>query len=311
MTAITRRTALAAAAGLAAAPLAAREAAAQQSGPAVHRLQVGAIEALIVTDGFVMRPDTTRGLVVNAEPPQVAAALQAAGIQGTATQNPYNVTALRTPAGLILIDAGRGAPDSRLIPNMRAAGLDPAQVTMVIHTHFHGDHIGGLATNEGVANFPNARVLVPEREWTYWTDAGEEARAPEARRPGFALVRRRFAAYEGRVERFGPGAQVAPGVTAVASNGHSPGHSCFLVAEGNAQLLVLGDAVTSSHLFMANPEWYPVFDMDPPMAVATRKALLDRAATDRIPVVGYHFDMPATGRVERAGSGYRLVPANA
>lgn len=305
---ITRRAALAAGAGLALAP---RLANAQQAGPAFHRVQVGGLETFVVTDGFVMRADATQGLVVNAQPAQAAAALQAAGIQGTAIQNPFNVTVVRTPAGLVMLDAGRGAADSRLVANLRAAGLDPAQVTTIVHTHFHGDHIGGLASNEGAANFPNARVLVPEREWNFWTDAGEESRAPEGRRPGFALVRRRFAAYEGKVERFAPGAQVAPGVTAVASNGHSPGHTSFLVADGSAQLLVIGDAITTPAFFMFNPEWYPIFDMDPPAAVATRKALLDRAATDRIPIVGYHFDMPATGRVERAGSGYRLVPANA
>jgi len=102
---------------------------------------------------------------------------------------------------------------------------------------------------------------------------------------------------------------VAPGITAVASNGHSPGHTSFLVADGSAQLLVIGDAVTTPALFMANPEWYPVFDMDPAKAIATRRAMLDRAATDRIQVVGYHFPFPATGRVERAALGYRLVPA--
>ncbi len=102
---------------------------------------------------------------------------------------------------------------------------------------------------------------------------------------------------------------MAPGITAVASNGHSPGHTSFLVADGSAQLLVIGDAVTTPALFMANPEWYPVFDMDPAKAIATRRAMLDRAATDRIQVVGYHFPFPATGRVERAALGYRLVPA--
>jgi glyoxylase-like metal-dependent hydrolase (beta-lactamase superfamily II) len=305
---LSRRAALAAGAGLALAP---RLAAAQQTGPAFQRVQVGALEAFIVTDGFVMRDDATRGLVVNADQPQVAAAMQAAGIPGTAIQNPYNVTLVRTPGGLVLMDVGRGAADSRLVANMRAAGLDPAQVTTIIHTHFHGDHIGGLATAQGQANFPNARILVPEREWAFWTDAGEESRGPEARRPAFALVRNRFAPYQGKVERFAPGAQVAPGITAVATNGHAPGHTSFLVADGAAQLLVIGDAVTTPAFFMFNPEWYPIFDMDPPAAVASRKALLDRAATDRIPVVGYHFDMPATGRVERAGSGYRLVPANA
>lgn len=309
---ITRRGILAAGTAAALAP---GLAAAQPGTPATHRVTLGDMEAVVITDGFNVRPDATQGLVVNASPDQVRAAMGAAGIQGPALPNPYNVTLVRTPRGLVLLDAGTGGAagpqTGALLANMRAAGFDPAQVAIIAHTHFHGDHIGGLATNEGAANFPNAQVMVPEREWSFWTDAGEESRAPENRRPGFVLTRRRFAAYEGKVTRFAPGAEIAPGITAVATNGHSPGHTSFLVAGGNAQLLVIGDAITTPAFFMTNPEWYPVFDMDPAMAVETRKRLLDRAATERMQVVGYHFPMPATGRVERAGSGFRLVPANA
>jgi glyoxylase-like metal-dependent hydrolase (beta-lactamase superfamily II) len=97
----------------------------------------------------------------------------------------------------------------------------------------------------------------------------------------------------------------------VFTPGHSPGHVSFLVTDGGAQCLVIGDAVTTPALFMANPEWYPIFDMDPAQAVETRKRVLDRVAAERMPVIGYHFPFPATGRVETAGTGYRLVPSNA
>lgn len=281
-------------------------------GPAFHRFQVGALRVTVVTDGSNVRPDVTRGLVVNASPEQVTGAMGAAGIAGPAMRNPYNVTFVETPRGLVAFDVGTGgvgAQTGALHANMRAAGLDPAQVVLIVHTHFHGDHIGGLATNDGTALYPQAAVAVPEREWAFWTDTGEEARASEARRPGFALVRRRFAPYAQRTTRFAPGAEVAPGIHAIATPGHSPGHSSFLIADGNRQALVIGDAVTTPAFFVANPEWYPTFDMDPTTAVDTRKRLLDRMASEGMPVIGYHFDMPATGRIERAGTGYRLVPA--
>ena len=123
-------------------------------------------------------------------------------------------------------------------------------------------------------------------------------------------MRRRFAPYQAKLGRFAPNAEVAPGIRSVPTPGHSPGHTSFLVHDGSAQALIIGDAVTTPAFFLPNPEWYPSFDMDPPVAVDTRKRLLDRAATERMPVVGYHFPMPATGRVERAGTGYRLVPSN-
>lgn len=282
---------------------------------AFHRFAVGAIPVTVLNDGVVRRPDVTKGFVMNAPTEAVAAALTAAGVQGPSLDNPFNPTVVQTRAGLVLIDTGFG-PEG--LPNgtgkaadaMRAAGLDPAAVTMVIFTHFHGDHIGGLLGPDG-ALFPNAAIKVPEAEWAFWTDEGEAARASEARRPAFANVKRRFAPYAARVERFAPGAEVAPGIHAVATNGHSPGHTSFLVADGGAQCLIIGDAISTPALFMANPEWYPSVDMDPTKSVATRLALLNRIASEKMPVVGYHFPVPATGRIERAGTGYRLLPANA
>ena len=318
---LSRRAALGAATLLAAPPLLtlrraeAQTAAPPVAGPAFHRFDVGALKVTVVTDGSNLRTDATQGLVVNATPEQVRGAMSAAGIAGPAMRNPFNVTFVETPRGLVAIDVGTGGiggpTTGALRANMAAAGLDPARVVLIVHTHFHGDHIGGLTSNDGAALFPQAQVAVPEREWAFWTDAGEESRATEARRPGFANVRRRFAPYGDRLSRFAPDAEVAPGIRAVATNGHSPGHTSFLIADGTAQTLVIGDAITTPTFFMVNPDWYPVFDMDPPMAVETRRRLLDRTATDRIQVVGYHFDMPATGQVERAGTGYRLVPSGA
>ncbi|WP_426958058.1 MBL fold metallo-hydrolase [Muricoccus radiodurans] len=310
---IHRRDMLAAAAASAALPAVAR-AQGSEAAPRFHALRVGALPVTIVQDGTVLRPDVTRGLVVNAQPEQVAAALSAGGVQGTRYDNPYNQTVVGTRSGLVLIDTGNGqggAPGTgQMFAALRAAGLDPSAVTTVLFTHFHPDHVGGLLNADGSAAFPNAAIKVPAREWAYWNDSGEESRATEFRRPNFANARRRFAPYAAKVEQFGAGAEVASGITAVSTPGHSPGHTSFLVSDGPAQLMVIGDVVTAPPVFMANPEWYPPVDMDPTQAVATRKALLDRVAADRVPIIGYHFPLPATGQVERAGSGYRLVPGD-
>lgn len=283
--------------------------------PRFHRMTVGSLSVAIVQDGATAFPDATRGFVPGVPADAVSAALTAAGTPGPGFENPYNQTVVQTRSGLVLLDTGFGqggpAGTGQRPAAMRAAGFDPAAVSVVVVSHFHGDHVGGLIAPDGTPAFPNASIKVPEAEWTFWNDAGEEARATEARKPGFANARRRLAPYADKVERFRPGAEVAPGITAVDTRGHSPGHVSFLIADGTAQCLVIGDAVTTPALFLANPEWYPTFDMDPPQAVETRKRLLERAAAERMPVVGYHFPFPATGRVERAGTGYRMVPSNA
>jgi glyoxylase-like metal-dependent hydrolase (beta-lactamase superfamily II) len=305
---LTRRDALLAAAATAALPSAL---AAQTAGADFHRIRVGSLDVTIATEGVIARASLPPTFVPNASPEEVTAALRAGGHESVPA-NTYNVTAVRTRDGLVLLDCGFGpqggpAGTGRLAANMSAAGVDLSEVRILAFSHFHGDHIGGLLGAGGAPAFPNARILVPEREWTFWNDEGEMSRGPEARRPAFVNARNRFAPYAARVERFAPGAEIAPGVRAVASPGHAPGHSSFLISDGNDQFFVIADAVNLPALFMARPDWFPSFDMDPPTAVATRRAMLDRLATDRIRAVGYHFPMPATGFVERAGSGYRFV----
>ncbi|MES2713515.1 MAG: MBL fold metallo-hydrolase [Pseudomonadota bacterium] len=318
---VTRRGALGAASLALAAPslMAGRGSLAQGASAApqaalFHKFRVGSLNVTVVNDGSVTRP--IQGLVVNASPEQTVAAARAAGLQGETLSNPYNVTILETPQGLVAFDVGNGSGPNpslgTLHANMRAAGLDPDRVVMIVQTHFHGDHINGLLKADGTALYPQAQaVMVPEREWTYWTDAAEESRAPDGRRPGFANARRRFAPYAAKVTRFAPNADISPNIRSLPTNGHSPGHTSFIIHDGREQALVVGDAVTTPAFFMTNPEWYPGFDQDPTMAVDSRKRLLDQAATERMPVIGYHFPMPATGRVERVGSGYRLVPSTA
>lgn len=276
-----------------------------------HRTRVGALAVTVVNDGSNWRPDATGpGVVVNAQPEEVRALLAAQGITSPFLPNSWNVTLVQTGGQSVLLDTGRGG-QGQVAANLAAAGTPPDSIDHVVITHFHGDHIGGLIQADGSAAFARARLSVPAGETAYWTDAGEESRAPANRRPGFALARRVLTAYAGRIEQVAPGATVAPGITAVASFGHAPGHTCYLIANGAEQLMVIGDVATSAELFLPRPDWYPGFDMDPPMAVATRRALLDRLSIDRIPMVAYHFPMPGLGRVDKVGAGFRLLPSNA
>jgi glyoxylase-like metal-dependent hydrolase (beta-lactamase superfamily II) len=283
--------------------------------PGFYRFRVGQHVMTMVHDGQAIRPDPTQGFVRNATPEEVATSMRAQGLDPARLVNPFTIPVLRTARGTVMFDTGNGpqtASDSRigqLQANLAAAAIDPASIDIVAFTHFHGDHIGGLLDGSGGAAFARARIVVPEKEWAFWMDEGQASRAPEALRPAFANVRRRFAPYESRIERIADGAEILPGLRAMDTPGHTPGHTSFHVSDGDAQAMVLGDLTSRPEFNLTNPGWHVIFDMDPVMAEATRRRVFDQLAADRIRCVAYHWPFPANGIVMKEGNGYRLIPA--
>ncbi|WP_431304142.1 MBL fold metallo-hydrolase [Sediminicoccus sp. BL-A-41-H5] len=289
-------------------------AAAPSQAPGFYRFRVGGFVATTVWDGFAPRQNPGRGWIVNADQAAVEGALRDAMLSTARLDNPFIVTFLETPAGLTMFDSGTGgqlAPTAgRMRENLAAAGIDPARVTRILVSHFHGDHITGLTTAENAAVFPNAQVFVPEVEWAFWTDSSNSGSVPEFQRGTFANVTRRFGPYQGKVERFAAGAEILPGVRAVAAYGHTPGHTVFHVADGADQLFVTADTASRPELFLRNPGWTSIFDIDGPTATASRIAIFDRIAAERARMTAYHFPFPANGFVQRMGEGFRFVPAD-
>ncbi len=317
---IHRRTVFGGAAALLGAPLlpgmrpvAAQPAPAGSAAPGFHRFRIGGWTVTTVWDGFFARP--LEGFFHNAPLPEIQAASRDAYLPTDRFVITFTVTFAQRGDTLAVFDAGNGvtpaaATNGKMIANMAAAGIDPARVTHVIHSHFHGDHINGLLNAEGGRAFPNAQVLVPTTEWAWWSDAGNATRSPEGQRGNFANKARRFAPYEGKISQFQPGAEVIPGVTSIAAYGHTPGHTIFRIADGSEQMMFVADITNRPELMMARPDWQIVFDFDGDTASATRRRVLDMVATDRIRVTGYHFPFPASGHVARMGNGFRFVPAD-
>ena len=148
---------------------------------------------------------------------------------------------------------------------------------------------------------------MPAAEWAFWMSDERMNAAPEAARGGFQNARRVFAPIAQNVRRFESG-EVAPGITAVPSFGHTPGHTTFVVASGNARMIFVADITNQPALFARNPDWAAVFDSDAEMATATRRRILDMAASERLQLSFYHAPFPATGYVARAGNGFDYVP---
>ena len=278
--------------------------------PGFYRYKVGDIEVTAIHDGFAMRP--LENFVRNAELADVKKAMAEAFLPDTALPITFTTLVLKTGGKTVLIDTGNGdtgAPTSGTwMRNFRAAGFDPAQVDTVLISHFHGDHINGLRLKDGTAVFPKAEVMVPETEWAFWTDDGRMSAAPDAMKPAFQNVRRVFGPMMKDVKQFGPDKELVAGVTGVAAYGHTPGHTAFRIASGGKQLLMVVDITNHPALFVRNPSWAAVFDMDADKARETRVKMLDMVAADRAQVAFYHAPFPATGHVLKEGNGFRFVP---
>ncbi len=291
--------------------LALAQAAATAQAPGFYRYKVGDITVTAINDGFFRRP--LDGFVRNAELSAVQGALAAQFMPTDGLPIPFTTLVVQNGSRLTLLDTGNGnsgAPTSGLwMANFRAAGFTPEQVNGVVISHFHGDHINGLRSREGQLIFPNAEISVPAPEWAFWMDDARMNNAPDAMKPGFQNVRRVFQPIAANVKQFQPGAEVAPGVTSVAAHGHSPGHCVFMISSGSGKLMFLADTGNHPALFVRNPDWSAIFDMDADMARATRRRLLDMVAAEKTQVHFYHAPFPATGFVAKAGNGFEWVPA--
>lgn len=281
--------------------------------PGFFRSKLGGWTLLQVNDGMSRRPDPRQGFIRNAAPAAVESALRDAFMPLDRFDIFFTVPFLETPRGLVAFDTGTGGHlgegTGRLRDNLRAAGFAPSAVVAVVFTHFHPDHVSGLTDAEGKAVFPNAALHVPAPEWNFWNDEGAMSRAPEAQRPAFRNVRERFAPYAERLNRFEPGAEVMPGIKSIATHGHTPGHTSYVVENDGERVLILGDVTNRPELFVRNPGWHAVFDMDPAMAEATRRRVLDMAAGERLRIAAYHWPFPALGHVAKDGEGYRWAPS--
>jgi glyoxylase-like metal-dependent hydrolase (beta-lactamase superfamily II) len=317
---LSRRTLMAAGAAAVAAPLAPAVSLAQSAPPPVgrqapgfFRFKIGDFEVTALHDGVVAGP-LQPARIPNVPVEEVRKVMESQFMPVEPTVNHFTQMTINTGSRLILIDAGfadNGAPTTgRLQANMAAAGIDPKQITTVLVSHFHPDHVNGLRAKDGSALYPNAEIAVSGAEWDFWMDDARMNNAPEAARPAFGVTRRVFGPVAKDVRRFEWGKEAAPGVTAIRSDGHTVGHTSFVVSSGGKSLLVIGDACNDPRLFARNPEWHLSFDADKPLAVATRRRLLDMAAADRMQISFYHAAFPSTGFVAKAGNGYDWYPAS-
>ena len=321
---LTRRHVLAGAAGIASAPLlpaiSANAAApmADKQAPSFYRYKVGDIQVNAIFDGSLTFPLDDK-FVPNAKLEEVGAALDKAFLPKDKMTLLFTPLAMNLGGKTVVLDTGMGGAayvsskgvNGQFVTNLTAAGIDPKSVDVVVLSHFHGDHINGLLNADNSLAFPNAEVMVPAVEWKYFMDDGEMSRAPEGRMQTVFKNARRVleAGLKKKATPYEWGKEVVPGMLAVETPGHTPGHTSYVLSSGSDKVFIQSDVTNHPALFVANPGWRAFFDQDAAMAEATRRKVYDMLVAEKMKVQGFHYPFPGLGNVVKEGSGYRLVPA--
>lgn len=277
--------------------------------PQTKSFKIGNFSVATIRDGKVLadKPHETFG--TDQKPDDVAAALAANMLPSDKFINSFAPTLVDTGSDVVLFDTGFGEGgrkngNGQLVAGLQSLGYEPSQVTLVVLTHMHGDHIGGLM-EDGKPTFENARYVAGQVEFDFWKDP---ARVGTPAENGHKGVLKNVVPLAEKMTFVKEGSDVAPGIVAHEAFGHSPGHLVFRLESEGKGLFVTGDTANHYVLSLQHPDWEVRFDADKAAAAATRRKVFDMVAAERLPFVGYHMPYPAVGYVETSGDGYRFVP---
>ncbi len=262
--------------------------------PAIFSTEIGTIRVSLLQDGE--QPLDSKVLIT--DNPEIKNAIWAGAM---------NCYLLQTRNHNILIDTGMG---KKIASNLKTLAVDPEKIDIILITHMHGDHIGGLL-DAGQARFPNATIYIAKPEYEHWVDPESAFRENIAGRR--ALPDQVAYSYKNKIKLFTPGElgakveDLIPGVKAIAAFGHTPGHTMFLVESGGQKSLFWGDIVHAFELQITQPEISVTYDNDPEMAAKTRLAVLNYAAKNNIPVWGMHIPFPGELIIRKKDDGFNYV----
>ena len=276
--------------------------------PGVYHRRIGDIVVTTISDGYL---DGTLEVMRNVDLDKARQILSDSFRPARRTS--VNTFLIHSKGRIAIIDTGSGnylQPTAGFVQrNLAAAGIDPRSIDTVLLTHMHPDHSAGLTDmSNGQLLFPNAELVMHENELAHWFDDGAMAKVDErSAQLYFLAVREQVAPYKRKTRLFREG-EVFPGVTAIPSLGHTPGHTAYLIASGKDQLMIWGDTVHVPEVQTAFPEAGMAFDTDLAAAAAARKRMFDRVSADGILIAGMHLHFPAFSRLARRGEAYALYP---
>lgn len=273
------------------------------------QMSLGTARLSTLSDGNLTLP----GDFVTANlPAQAGAILKDYGLSTDQYTPECNITLYRDGTNTVLFDVGSGPdfmPDAgALMDSLDTAGVAIEEVTHVVFTHAHPDHLWGLIDDFDELVFPEASYHIGRSEWDYWWNPETVNTIGEARATFAVGARRRLEYLEEQINFFDDGDEILPGIAAVATYGHTPGHMGFELRNGSESAMIVGDAIGNHHIAFHHPEWVSGSDQDGETGVATRKMLMDRMAAEQMAIIGFHLPGGGMGRVEAKDGTYRFVP---
>ncbi len=285
----------------------------------IYRFKVGSFECMAVSDGThtyapSIFPPPPSFLFANAQRPLLEQVLHKHGLQAdqwVEWMSPYICLVVNTGKNLVLVDTGAdglGPDTGKLLQQLKAEGISPEDIDTVILTHGHPDHLGGNTDAEGKPVFANARYIISRDEWDFWMSGQAELKLDEHSREilvGYA--RKNLPPIQNQLDLVDYEMEILPGIQTIAAPGHTPGHMVLSISSEGEQLLYLSDTVLHP-IHLEQPDWCSAVDLDPGQVEATRRRILDKAATEKALVIAFHFPFPGLGQVVRKGEEWRWQP---
>lgn len=273
-------------------------------------LMLGDIRLEVVSDGSLTLP---AGFIFDPMPKdELAPIIEKYGLSQETLEPPCNVTLMRHGDRIVLFDVGSGpgfAPNSGvLLDSLDALGVAPDDVTDIVFTHAHPDHLWGLLDDFDDPLFTEATYMIGKTEWEYWMDPKTVEAIGDARASFAVGAKRRFEMIQDNITFFNDGEEIMPGVAARATFGHTPGHMAIEVRQGAEAAMILGDCIGNHHVAFEKPEWHSGSDQDQELAARTRLQLMDQLAAEKTRIIGFHLPGNGTGFVDKTASGYAFVP---
>ena len=270
------------------------------------QLTLGEIQLDVVSDGSLTLPG---GFIFDPMPSDaLAPILEKYQLSADVLTPPCNVTLMRQGDRTVLFDVGSGpdfAPNAGiLLGSLEALGVAPQDVTDVVFTHAHPDHLWGLLDDFDDPLFTQASYMIGKDEWDYWMDPKTVDKIGDARASFAVGARRRLAMIEDNITFFDDGEEIMPGVAARATYGHTPGHMAMEVRSGTEAVMIIGDCIGNHHVAFERPEWPSGSDQDHALAAQTRVALLDQLAQEQTRIIGFHLQGNGIGYVDKTANGY-------